>query len=151
MSALSLLGPIDVLATEVVSGVRLIEFLLLGLVIGNVIARGLAHRDLTKRAREDDAETLSRNRLLEGANIALVLASFYYITVELRPGIVFTTLVLGLFLTDFFEFEARLVEMRTEAPIERPKGSLAASIFVFGYIAYQSLFFLIEPLWSIIF
>jgi len=146
----SLLGPIDFLAAEVVAGVILIEFVLLGLIIANLAARIVAHRDLVATAQKEgvEAEDLSRNRLLEASTIALVLGSFYYITVQVHGGVIFGTLVLGLFLTDFFEFESRLVEIRTETPIEWPKGSLVASAFAFAYIAYQSLFFIIEPLWS---
>ncbi len=147
----SLLGPLDVLATEVVGGVIIIEFLLLGLVIVNLAARAVAHRGLVEQARQEiEAESVSRNRFLEVTNVALVLGAFYYLTVQVHGGVIFTTLVLGLILTDFFEFESRLVEIRTESPIEQPKGAIVASFFVFAYIAYQSLFFIIEPLWSAI-
>jgi len=53
-------------------------------------------------------------------------------------------------LTDFFEYESRLVEARQDLPLERPKGALVASTFVFLYIAYQSLFFVIQPLWELV-
>jgi hypothetical protein len=64
---------------------------------------------------------------------------------------VLSVLVLGLFLTDFFEFEARKVEARRDVPLDRPKGSIAAGMLVLAYAGYQALFFLIEgPVGAII-
>ena len=148
MIAPALLGPIDVLAEEVVSGVTIIEFLLLGLVIVNLAVRWVAHRGYVAAARDDGVDALSRSLLLDVTNVLLILGAFYYITVQVHGGVVFTFLVIGLLVADFFEFEARLVEARTEAPLERPKGALFASTLVFAYIAYQSLFFLIQPFWD---
>ncbi|MCU4750777.1 hypothetical protein OB919_02080 [Halobacteria archaeon AArc-curdl1] len=143
----ALLGPIDVLGETVVAGVTIIEFVLLALVVVNLIVRAVAHRSYVAAAK-DGAETLSRNVALDVTNVLIVLGGFYYITVHVHGGVVFTTLALGLLLTDFFEFESRMVELRQEMPLERPKAALVASTFVFLYIAYQSLFFLIQPLWD---
>lgn len=144
----ALFGPIDVLAEEVVGGVTIIEFVLLGLVIVNLVVRALAHRNHVAAARDDGADAISRNLALEATNVLIVLGGFYYITVHLHGGVIFTTLALGLLIADFFEFEARLVEARTEVPLERPKGSIFASLLVFAYIAYQSLFFVVAPVWD---
>jgi hypothetical protein len=150
MIAATLLGPVDVLAEEATGGVLLIEFVLLGLVVVNLGIRALAYRRYESTAREEGADAVSRNPILELSNVSIVLGAFYYATVELHAGIVFTVLVLGMFVTDFFEFEARLVEARTDVPLERPDGVLFASLLVFTYIAYQSLFFLVKPLWDAI-
>ncbi|MFC4988174.1 MULTISPECIES: DUF7313 family protein [Saliphagus] len=146
----SLFGPIDVLAQEVVSGVAAIEFVLLVVVVANLAIRALAYRDYASAAREGGAEAITRSTALDATNVALVLGSFYYITVHLHGGVVLTTLVLALVIADVFEFEARLVEARTERPIERPNGALFASALVFAYIAYQSLFFIVSPVWDAI-
>lgn len=148
MIAPALLGPLDVLGMEVVAGVTIIEFVLLALVVVNLAARAFAHRTYVSTAREEGVDAMTRSPFLEVTNVLIVLGGFYYITVHLHGGIVFTVLALGLFVTDFFEFEARLVEARTEIPLERPKGALVASSLVFLYIAYQSLFFIIRPLWE---
>ncbi|MFC4246629.1 hypothetical protein ACFOZ7_06415 [Natribaculum luteum] len=148
MITASLLGPVDILAQEVVSGVAIIEFVLLGLVIINLAARMIAHRGYVNAAREDGADGVSRSLFLEATDVLIVLGGFYYATVHLHGGVVFATLAVGMFITDFFEFEARLVEARKDAPLERPKAALFASALVFLYIAYQSLFFIIKPLWD---
>jgi hypothetical protein len=78
----------------------------------------------------------------------LILGSFYYTTIEHHGGIVLSMLVLGTFLTDFFEFESRKVEARKDEQLERPKAAVIGSLFVFAYAAYQSLFYVVAPLWN---
>lgn len=134
-------GPIDALTRTQV------EFLLLGLVILNMVTRILAHRTHVGQA-EDGADAISRYVPHEAANVVLILASFYYLTVAHHAGMILSMLVVGMFLTDFFEFEARKVEARRGIPIERPKSGIAASVLLLLYAAYQSLFYLIEPFWS---
>ena len=141
MQPLSLLGPLDVLEPFA-------EYLVLGLVLFNMVTRLLAFRNYTKQARDDDRETLDRWIPHELSNMLLVLASFYLLTVHHHAGIVLSTLVLGLFITDFFEVEARSVEMRRGVPLDKPKAALTASFVVFLYAAYISVFFLIKPFWS---
>ncbi len=141
MQPLSLLGPLD--ALEPVA-----EFLVLGLVLVNMVTRLLAFRNYSKQARDDDRETLDRWIPHEVSNMLLVLASFYLLTLHHHAGIVLSTLVLGLFITDFFEVEARSVEMRRGVPLDKPKAALTASFVVFLYAAYLSVFFLIKPFWS---
>lgn len=150
MITASLFGPIDVLATEVIGGVAIVEFLLLALVVVNMALRATAYRGYVATAREEGADAISRNLALEATNVLLVVLAFYYVTVKLHGGVVFTTLLLGLIIADFFEFEARLVEARTESELERPNGAIFASTLVFAYIAYQSLFFVVRPLWDLI-
>jgi hypothetical protein len=78
----------------------------------------------------------------------LVLGAFYYTTVHHHAGMVLAMLALGVIITDFFEFEARKVEARSERTLERPKAALAASVLVLGYALFQSLFFIVEPIFS---
>jgi hypothetical protein len=40
------------------------------------------------------------------------------------------------------------VEARRQIEVERPKGAIAASMLALLYIAYQTLFFVIAPVWN---
>ncbi|NHN47374.1 hypothetical protein G9464_07170 [Halostella sp. JP-L12] len=141
MDPSSMFGPIDALTQTQV------EFLLLGLVILNMVTRILAHRTHVQQA-EDGAEAISRYVPHEAANVVLVLASFYYLTIAHHGGMILSMLVVGTVITDFFEFEARKVEARRDEPLDRPKAAVIGSVFVLMYAAYQSLFFVVEPLWN---
>jgi hypothetical protein len=136
-----LFGPIDDLLAPV------IEWVVLALVVANLVTRAVAHRTHVRQAREG-AEAISRHPAHQVVTVLLVVVSFYFATVDYNGGMVLSTLVLGMVITDFFEFEARKVEARTNEEIGRPKGSLAASLLVAAYAGYLSLFFLIEPLWQ---
>ena len=159
----AILGPIDVLLAPV------IEYVLLVLVLANLGTRYLAHGSHVQQAEED--EEVRRHRLHELSNVVLVLASFYFLTLDHHSGVVLSMLVVGTVLTDFFEFEAsgfgggfgggyvgadffefeaRRVEARQDLPVEQPKGAIVASTLVFLYAAYLSLFFVVEPVWNAI-
>ena len=144
MEPLQLLGPLDALGPYV-------EYLILALVLVNMATRARAHHLHTRQAEEsDDAEALARSTLHEGTNALLILTSFYFLTYEAHAGMVMSVLVVGMVVSDFFEFEARKVEARKDEPLDRPNGALFASAIVLLYAAYQALFFLIKPLWSAI-
>jgi hypothetical protein len=135
-----LFGPLDSLLAPV------IEWVILVLVLANLLTRGIAHRTHVSQAR-DGADAISRYLPHQVVTVLLLVVSFYYATVDYNGGIVLSTLVLGMVITDFFEFESRRVEARTDKDIERPKGSVVASLLVVMYAGYQTLFFVIEPLW----
>jgi hypothetical protein len=63
---------------------------------------------------------------------------------------VMSVIAVGLFLTDFFEFESRQVEARNDMTFERPKGAVAASLLALLYAGYQSLFVFVQPLWRLV-
>lgn len=138
----SLFGPIDTLLAPV------IEYLLLGLLVLNMVGRGIEYSQHVSQAAEGGDEAITRNPIRVGTNFLLVVGSFYYMTVHHHGGMVFSVLVLGLFITDLFEFESRKVEARRGIEIERPKGAIAASVLALVYIGYQSLFFLVAPFWN---
>lgn len=145
MQPLSMFGPVDAVLEPI------IEFVVLALVLVNMGTRLFAYRDYRTQARDDDREEhLSRNVVHEASNVLLVLASFYLLTLHHHAGIVLSTLVVGLFLTDFFEFEAREVELRKGERLSKPNGAMVASLVVLLYAAYQSLFYLIAPFWNAI-
>lgn len=144
----SLFGPIDaVFGATVIDSVLAIEVALFALVIVNFVTRRIAW-GRHKRQAEEGAEAVTRWPLHELTNVVLVLGAFYYATLDHHAGVVMSTLVLGLFITDFFEFEARNVETRREIPIERPKGAVVAGALVFLYAGYQAVFFLLAPIWG---
>lgn len=144
MYALSLFGPVDALLEPVIG------FVLLGLALANVAARGLAFRSHKQEARQGGAEAISRYLPLEATNVLLVLGSFYFMLLEYHAGMVFSVLVIGMFLSDFFEFEARKVEARRDLDLDPPNSAIAASVLVILYASYHSLFFVIAPIWNAI-
>jgi len=145
----AIFGPIDAILAQRVGDQLLITHLVLVLVVVNLLTRFLAHTRHARQASEGP-EAISRFRLHELSNVVLVLATLYYTTLHHHSGIVLSTLVLGTFIADLFEFEARKVEVREGREIERPKGALVASLIALGYAAYLSLFFVIAPVWNAI-
>lgn len=141
--SVTLFGPLDTMVGPY------IEYLLLGLVLVNLVTRLVAHR--SHRAQADDgADAITRHPLHLASTWTLVIASLYYMTLHHHAGLVLSTLVVGLFVTDFFELEARKVEAREGLGIDRPKSSLLMSTLVLLYTAYTSLFFLVESYWNAI-
>ncbi len=124
-------------------------YVVLVLVLANMVTRILAHRHHEKEA-EDDAEDLSRYTPHTATNVLLILATMVYLATEPHSGMVTAVLVVGVFLSDFFEFEARQVEARTNKPIERPKAAITASVILLLYVAYVGLFFLVKDYWNLV-
>lgn len=139
-----LFGPIDAVLLPI------IQFLLLGLVFVNLITRYLAHRSHVQAAERDGADGITMYMPHMAVNLLLVLASFYYMTVHLHFGTILTVMVVALVITDLFEFESRLVEVRNDRTIKQPLAALVLSLIVFGYSAYIALYFLVEPFVRII-
>jgi len=135
-------GPLDTLVAPY------IEFVLLALVLLNFVSRRVAHGRHVEQAEADGADAITRHPFHSFTSWGLILASFYYLTLHHHAGMVLSTLVIGTYLADFFEFEARKVEAREGHGIDRPKGALVAASFTFLYVGYLSVFFLVEPLWS---
>ncbi|MDH5020739.1 DUF7313 family protein [Halobacterium rubrum] len=139
--SVALFGPLDTLVAPY------IEFVLLALVLLNFVSRRVAHGQHVEQA-EDGPEAITRHPFHSFTSWGLILASFYFLTLHHHAGMVLSTLVIGTYLADFFEFEARKVEAREGHGLDRPKGALVAASFTFLYVGYLSVFFLIEPLWS---
>lgn len=142
MTPLEFLVPIE--ALEAVAGV--LPYVVLVLVLANLVTRHLAHRQ-HKRAYRDDAE-LSHYTPHVVVTTLLVLASFLYMIVHPHGGMVLSVLIVGMVVSDFFEFEARQVEARNGLSIEAPKSAIAASFVVLLYALYQSLFWVIKGPWE---
>ncbi|WP_117592086.1 DUF7313 family protein [Haloprofundus halophilus] len=142
MQPLQFIVPLDVL--EAIAPA--LPAVILVFVLANMATRFLGHRAHARQAREDEEITRYTPHTLTSG--ALVVASLLYLVVAPHGGMVMSVLVLGMFVTDFFEFEARQVEARNGMDVERPKGGLAASVLVLLYAAFQSLFFLIADVWT---
>jgi len=106
--------------------------------------------DADKRTATEsgDDEAIQRHPLHVGTTWGLVLASLYYLTLHHHSGMVLSALVLGMFLSDFFEFEAYRVDVREDRSLDRPKAGIVANVFVLLYAAYVSVFFVVAPLWN---
>jgi membrane-bound metal-dependent hydrolase YbcI (DUF457 family) len=134
------LGPLEAAAGVLPS-------IILVLVLANMVTRWLAHRSYVSQA-EDDDEPLSRYLPHSLLNVLLVLSGFALLIVEPHSGMVFTVLVVGMFLADFFEFEARQVEVRNALKMEYPKSAVVASLVVLLYAAFLSLFVYVQDYWN---
>lgn len=140
MQPLVLFGPLGVVDPYV-------EYVVLVLALLNLVTRQVAHSRHTRQA-DEGADDISRHLGHEATNVLLVLASFYMLLVHYHGGFVMSMLALGLVVTDFFEFEARKVEVRTDEPLELPKGAIVASALVVSYAVFQALWFLVEGYWK---
>ena len=136
-----LFGPVDsALGGQVTGDILVIEAVLLGLVVVNMAARALAHRRHVAQADDGGAEAISRHPFHVATNLLLVLASFYYLTIEHHAGMIASAITVTILLTDFFEFESRKVEARREIDIEPPKAAISASVLALTYVGYVTFF-----------
>jgi hypothetical protein len=126
-----------------------LPYVILALLLVSFVTRHLRH-SRHERAAEQDADTLSRFTPHVAVSALLVLASFLYMVVEPHSGMVISVLVTGTLVTDFFEFEARSVELRNNLGIERPKAAITASLLTLLYALYISLFWVIQDQWDAI-
>src|SRR6056297_1862432 len=126
MDPATMFGPLDAILTTEVLGVILVKYLLVVLVLANMATRILAYQRNVNEAKDDDVETASRHPIHAATTVVLILTTFYYTTYEPHGGVVLTMLVLGMFVTDFFEFETRSVDMRKDQAVRRPNGALFA-------------------------
>jgi protein-S-isoprenylcysteine O-methyltransferase Ste14 len=141
MTEFELFGPVDsVLGSTIAGEVLVIEVLLLGLVVANMAARARAHSRHVEQAADGGAEAISRHPLHVGLNVLLMLGAFYYLTLATHAGMVASVLVLGVLLTDVFEFESRKVEARRDLELDRPKASVVSSLLVLVYLGYVTFF-----------
>ena len=133
---------------EAVAGI--LPTVILVLVLANMVTRFAAHRKHVKEAEDGDDDSLSRYLPHRLTNILLVLSGFALLLVEPHSGMVLSVLVLGMFLADFCEFEARQVEVRNRLELESPKSALVASFVVLLYAAFLSLFVYVRDYWNMV-
>jgi len=146
MQPLQFLVPIGAL-----DGVEpVLPFVILAFAVANMITRIVQHSRHEWQAEDgDDDEALSRWLPHTATTLGLVLSSFLFLIIEPHGGMVMSVLALAVFVSDFFEYESRRVEARSKSKeLQRPIAAIGASVFALLYAGYQSLFFVIEPLWN---
>ncbi len=143
MDPSTMLGPIDLLAP-------VIEYVVFVLIVANMGTRHLQHRR-HKAQYERDASALTRHPIHLASNLLLILATFYLLSVDYHGGIILSVLVIGLVITDFFEFESRQVELRIGETLDVPKAAIFASGLTLLYAAYVAFFHVLEPAWRVVF
>lgn len=139
--SVTLFGPIDTLLGPY------IEYAVLAMVLLNFVSRRVAHSAHQRQAEEGE-DALSRHPFHSVTSWALIVLSFYFLTLHHHAGMVLSVLVLGTYLADFFEFEARKVEVREGMDLEAPKGAIVAATLTLLYSGYLSVFFLLKPIWT---
>lgn len=145
MQPLQFLVPLD--ALEALAPV--LPLVVFGFVVLNLLTRVLQHRKHASKADDGDDDAIQRWLPHTLTTLGMVLASFLFMIVEPHGGMVMSVLALAVFVSDFFEFEARRVEVRSKSKeLERPTAAIGASVFALLYAGYQSFFFLIEPVWN---
>ncbi|MGM0604688.1 MAG: DUF7313 family protein [Halobacteriota archaeon] len=127
-----------------------IPLAIFAVVLVNMLTRYLRHRTHVTQAENGD-ETLSRYLPHVVSNVALVLLVFLFMLYRPISGAIMAIPVVGVFVADVFEFEARNVEARNNMPIEWPKAGIAASSIVLIYAAYYGLRFLYAPFLDLVF
>jgi hypothetical protein len=149
MVEVALFGPVDQILGWPVppAGNPLIVYVLLVLGLGNLLTRQRAHAQHVQQAADEDQE-ITRHRGHTLTNVLLLVGSFYYLSLHAHGGMVLSVLVVTLVLTDLFEFESRKVEERQGLAIERPKAAVGAALLVVGYAAFNSVFFVVAPVWN---
>ncbi|MFC6906266.1 DUF7313 family protein [Halalkalicoccus tibetensis] len=125
-----------------------IPFIVFALALANLVTRLLAHRSHVSQAEEHGADGIERHTLHELTTLALVFATFYYVLVDLHFGVALASFALAAFISDFFEFESRLVEARTDRPLEAPKAAIGATLFVVIYGGFAALFTAFGAFWT---
>lgn len=122
----------------------LLPIAILTLAVGNIITRLLSHRQ-HKQQVEDGNESLDRYTPHVFTTTGLVILGLLFTVYRPTSGMILMLPVIGLFITDFFEFESREVEARNDMTFERPKAGIAVSLLLLVYAAYYGLPFLYEP------
>jgi hypothetical protein len=123
---------------------------ILVLAVANVVTRLLSHRHHEQLAAEGNDE-LERYGPHVFTNTGLVILGLLFTLYRPISGMIFMIPVIGLFVTDFFEYESREVEVRNDMELERPKAGIAISVLVIIYAAYYGLQFLYQPYLDLIF
>lgn len=139
MTPLEFLVPLGALE----SAAWILPYGILALVLASFLTRHQAH-SRHKQAAGEGPEAMERYTPHVAVSVLLVLVSFLYMVVHAHGGMVISVLVLGMVVSDFFEFEARQVEARNEMELEAPKSAIFASLVALLYALYQSLFWVIQ-------
>jgi len=141
--SVALFGPLDTLLGPYM------EYVVFALALLTLLTRKVQHDSIKSQVR-DGAESVDRHPLHTFTMGGFVLSTLYYLTLHHHSGMVLATLVVGVFVADFFEFEARNVEAREDHDVDAPNGATVIAITALLYAGYISLFFLIKPYWNMV-
>ncbi|WP_122091350.1 DUF7313 family protein [Halalkalicoccus subterraneus] len=125
-----------------------IPFIVFALALVSLVTRLLAHRRHVSQADEHGAEGITRYTPHEVISFVLVLTTFYYVLVDLHIGVSLAAFAITAFVADFFEFESRLVEARTDRSLEAPKAAIGATLCVVAYAGFIALVAVAGSFWS---
>jgi hypothetical protein len=129
----------------------IIPLAILTLAVANMGTRLLSHRKHKQQAVDNDADSLDRYTPHVFTTTGLVILGMLFTLYKPIGGMILMIPVIGLFITDFFEFESREVEARNDMEFERPKAALGVSVLLLIYAAYFGLQFLYAPYLDLIF
>jgi hypothetical protein len=123
-----------------------LPYAILVMAVANLATRHLAHRRHVEQGSEGDSvEPYTPHAF---TNIGLLLLSFLFVLDAPVSGVILSMFVITMLVADLFELEARNVEARNDMPIEAPKSSIVASLFVLVFASYYALWFLVAGLWD---
>lgn len=125
-----------------------LPYAILALVLTTFLTRHQAHKRHKQAADDEGAEALERFTSHVVVSVLLIVACFLFMVVHPHGGMVISVLVLGMVVSDFFEFEARIVEARNDMALEAPKSAIVASLVALLYALYQALFWVIKEPWE---
>jgi hypothetical protein len=129
----------------------IIPLAILTLAIANMGTRLLSHRHHKQQAVDGDADSLDRYTPHVFTTTGIVILALLFTLYKPISGMILMIPVIGLFITDFFEFESREVEARNDMEFEQPKAALGVSVLLLIYAAYYGLPFLYEPYLDMLF
>ena len=123
----------------------IIPLAILALAVANMGTRLLSHRKHRQQAVDSDADSLDRYTPHVFTTTGLVILGMLFTLYKPISGMIMMIPVIGLFITDFFEYESREVEARNDMEFERPKAALGVSVLLLIYAGYYGLSFIYEP------
>ncbi|MFC7042037.1 DUF7313 family protein [Halonotius sp. GCM10025705] len=118
---------------------------ILTLAVGNIVTRLMSHRTQKQQVEQTGDDGLSRYPPHVFTTTGLVILGLLFTVYRPTSGMILMLPVIGVFITDFFEYESRAVEARNDMTFERPKAGFAISLLVLVYAAYYALPFLYQP------
>jgi hypothetical protein len=123
-----------------------LPYAILTMAVANLATRHLAHRrHVEQGSKGDSVEPYTPHAF---TNVGLVLLGFLFVLDAPVSGVIISMFVITMLIADLFELEARNVEARNDMPIEAPKSSIVASLFVLVFASYYALWFLVAGLWD---
>ena len=128
----------------------IVPIAILVLAVANMGTRLLSHRNHRQQV-EAGAEELDRYTPHVFTTTGLVVLGMLFTLYRPTSGMILMIPVIGLFITDFFEFESREVEARNDMEFEQPKAAIGVSALVVVFAGYYGLRFLYGPYLDLIF